>query len=109
MSSPQELLDTVDRLLADLSGALGEGNWERLGTLNADIKPSVGPMMTAMESGALSVADVQLRLEELQQLVGAIEESAQRARKETQDALNAVNRNRDVARAYQNISSVCLK
>ncbi|QSP94414.1 SOS cell division inhibitor [Marinobacter salinisoli] len=105
MSSPNDLLDTVDRLMSDLSRALGEEDWNRLGELNADIKPSVDPMMAAMESGALDVAAVKLRLEELQQLIGAIDQGARRARQEAQDALKEVNRNRDVASAYQNISS----
>jgi hypothetical protein len=44
-------------------------------------------------------------LQELQQFIDAADESARIARKEAEDGLKGVNRNRSAAKAYQNVSS----
>ncbi|WP_417566145.1 SOS cell division inhibitor [Marinobacter sp.] len=105
MTALQAQLEHLDRLMADLGRALADKDWDAMAQLNDKVKPAVEPLMAALESGELEPEPLRLRLEELQQFIDAADESAHIARKEAEDGLKGVNRNRSAARAYQNISS----
>jgi len=105
MADLQAQLDHLDQLLADLGRALADQDWEAMSELNNRVKPAIEPLMAALEAGELDPEPVRLRLEELQQFIDAADESARLARKEAEDGLKGVNRNRSAAKAYQNVSS----
>ncbi|HBX41652.1 MAG TPA: SOS cell division inhibitor [Marinobacter adhaerens] len=105
MADPQAHLDYLDRLMADLGRALAEKDWDAMAGLNEQVKPAVEPLMAALEAGEVDAEPVRLRLQELQQFIDAADESARMARKEAEDGLKGVNRNRSAAKAYQNVSS----
>jgi recombinational DNA repair ATPase RecF len=105
MADLQAQLDHLDQLLADLGRALADQDWEAMSELNNRVKPAIEPLMAALEAGELEPEPVRLRLEELQQFIDAADESARLARKEAEDGLKGVNRNRSAAKAYQNVSS----
>lgn len=105
MANPESDLQHLDQLMADLGRALSDQDWDELSRLSGQVKPAVEPLMTALEAGELDAALVRTRLEELQQLVDAADQSANQARQEAQNALKGVNQNRSAAKAYQNISS----
>lgn len=105
MADLQAQLDHLDQLLADLGRALADQDWEAMSELNNRVKPAIDPLMAALEAGELDPEPVRLRLEELQQFIDAADESARLARKEAEDGLKGVNRNRSAAKAYQNVSS----
>ncbi|MCK2150002.1 MULTISPECIES: SOS cell division inhibitor [Marinobacter] len=105
MADPREHLDRFDRLMADLGRALSAQDWDRLAELNRQVQPAAEPLMVALEAQELSAGEVRTRLEEMQQLVEAMDQGAVRARQEAQDALKGVNQNRNAAKMYQNVSS----
>ncbi|MHA7924183.1 MAG: SOS cell division inhibitor [Marinobacter sp.] len=105
MADAQAHLDHLDQLMADLGRALADKDWEAMTSLNEQVKPAVEPLMAALEAGELEAEPVRLRLQELQQFIDAADESARIARKEAEDGLKGVNRNRSAAKAYQNVSS----
>lgn len=105
MADSNAHLEHLDRLLADLGRALADKDWDAMAQLNNRVKPAVEPLLAALEAGELEPEPVRLRLEELQQFVDAADESARIARKEAEDGLKGVNRNRSAAKAYQNVSS----
>jgi recombinational DNA repair ATPase RecF len=105
MADLQAQLEHLDQLLADLGRALADQDWEAMSELNNRVKPAIEPLMAALEAGELEPEPVRLRLEELQQFIDAADESARIARKQAEDGLKGVNRNRSAAKAYQNVSS----
>lgn len=105
MADTQADFDNLDRLMTALGRALSDQNWEELSRLNSQVKPTVEPLMAALEAGEVEAEPVRLRLEELQQFVDAANAGATRARREAQDQLKGVNQNRSAAKAYQNVSS----
>ncbi|MBU2955237.1 SOS cell division inhibitor [Marinobacter sp. F3R08] len=104
MADPQAHLDNLDQLMADLGHALADKDWEALAGLNAQVKPAVEPLMIALEAGEVDAEPVRRRLQALQQFIDTADESARDARKEAQDALKGINRNRSAVKAYQNVS-----
>ena len=105
MADSQAHLDHLDQLMADLGQALAEKDWDAMAELNGQVKSAVEPLMVALEAGEVDAEPVRLRLQEMQQFIDAADESARRARKEAEDGLKGVNRNRSAAKAYQNVSS----
>ena len=105
MADLQVQLEHLDQLLADLGRALADQDWDAMGQLNNQVKPAIEPLRAALEAGELEPEPLRPRLEELQQFIDAADESARRARKEAEDGLKGVNRNRSAAKAYQNVSS----
>ncbi|RBW50055.1 SOS cell division inhibitor [Marinobacter sp. F3R11] len=108
-SESEVCLVNFDRLMADLGRALADENWESLISLNAGVKPATEPMIAALEAGLVEPEPVRVRLEELRQFLDAAGEGAARAKAEAEHALKGVNRNRNAAKAYQNISGSRLK
>jgi hypothetical protein len=107
-SLPAELkphLDSLDKLMADLGRALADQDWDALVSLNTQVKPALEPLMTALEAGQVDPELVRTRLEELRQFMDAAGEGATQAKAEAEQALKGVNRNRNAAKAYQNIST----
>ena len=94
MADPQAHLDHLDQLMARLGRALADKDWEAMASLNEKVKPAVEPLMAALEAGEIEAEPVRLRLQELQQFIDAADESARIARKEAEDGLKGVNRNR---------------
>lgn len=103
MSVPEQL-EGVDTLLQHLKTALAESNWDELSRLNELVKPTVEPLMRALEAGELSPEPVRERLAKLQAFCDRANISAKEARAEAQQALKEVNQNRSAAKAYQNVS-----
>ncbi|MCL7945037.1 SOS cell division inhibitor [Marinobacter sp. ATCH36] len=100
-----EQLEAVDTLVGHLKTALAEKNWEELARLNELVKPTIEPVMAALEAGELSPEPVRERLATLQSFCDRANISANEARAEAQKALKEVNQNRSAAKAYQNVSS----
>lgn len=103
MTVPEQL-EAVDTLTRHLKTALAEKNWDELSRLNALVKPTIEPVMAALESGELGPDLVRERLAKLQTFCDRANISANEARTEAQKALKEVNQNRSAAKAYQNVS-----
>ncbi|MDL0430086.1 SOS cell division inhibitor [Marinobacter sp. TBZ242] len=103
MSVPEQL-EAVDTLVEDLKTALAEKNWEELSRLNERVKPTIEPVMAALEAGELSPEPVRERLATLQTYCDRANISANEAKAEAQKALKEINQNRSAAKAYQNVS-----
>lgn len=101
--APNELRP-LDQLLENLDQALNDKDWDRLSELNLQVKATVAPVMARLEAGELPVEPVRERLERLQAFCDEASAGATEARKEAEQALKGVNRNRNAARAYQNVS-----
>ncbi|MGO1463673.1 MAG: hypothetical protein ACTHZH_15715 [Oleiphilaceae bacterium] len=101
----QYCLDNLDQLMADLGRALADQNWELLITLNTRVEALVKPLMAAFEAGEVDAELVRTRLDKLRQFMDAAAEGATKAKAEAEQALKGVNRNRNAAKAYQNIST----
>lgn len=104
-SELQASFDSLDQLTADLGRALADQDWDALISLNAQVKSTIEPLMTALEAGQVDPELIRTRLEELRQFMDAAGEHAARAKAEAEEALKGVNRNRSAAKAYQNIST----
>ncbi|KAA1174769.1 SOS cell division inhibitor [Marinobacter salinexigens] len=105
MADVKAHLDKLDRLMGDLGRALADSDWEALAKLNAEVKPSVEPLMASLAAGEVDAETVRTRLQEIQQFVDAANASAEKARNEAREALKGVNQNRNAARTYQNVST----
>lgn len=105
MSDPKAQLAQLDLIITRLGQALADEDWEAMARLNAEVKPAVAPLMAALEAGEVEAEPVMLRLEELQQFIDAADQAARAARKEAEEGLKGVNRNRSAAKAYQKVSS----
>ncbi len=103
MSVPEQL-EAVDTLVEHLKAALADKNWEELSRLNELVKPTIEPVMAALEAGELSPEPVRARLATLQTFCDRANISANEAKAEAQSALKEVNQNRSAAKAYQNVS-----
>ena len=102
--SVAEQLEAVDTLVEHLKTALAEKNWDELSRLNDLVKPTIEPVMAALEAGELSPEPVRERLAALQTFCDRANISANEAKAEAQKALKGVNQNRSAAKAYQNVS-----
>lgn len=105
MASTADDLEQFDQLMGDMARALADQDWDRLSELNGQVRSKVEPLMAALAAKSLDAEQVRTRLEEMQQLVDAASQGANKARQEAQAALKGVNQNRSAAKAYQNISS----
>ncbi len=103
MTVPEQL-EAVDILVEHLKTALAGKNWEELSRLNELVKPTIEPMMVALEAGELSPEPVRERLATLQTFCDRANISANEAKAEAQKALKDINQNRSAAKAYQNVS-----
>lgn len=105
MADANAALSELDQLQQQLNKALTDEDWAALSDLNARVKPTVEPVMLALEQGLLKPSAVQARLETLNDFVQMANSAALAAREAAQDSLKGVNKNRNAARAYQNVSS----
>ena len=105
MANANAALSELDQLQKQLNQALTDEDWAALSTLNARVKDTVEPVMQALEQGLLDTQVVQSRLEALNDYVQMANSAAMAAREAAQDSLKGVNKNRNAARAYQNVSS----
>ncbi|MDX1598693.1 MAG: SOS cell division inhibitor [Marinobacter sp.] len=101
--SPNDL-QVLDQLIGCLAQALSDKDWDRLSELNQQVKTTVAPVMARLEAGEVAVEPVRERLERIQAFCDEASERAAEARKEAEQALKGVNRNRNAARTYQNVS-----
>jgi hypothetical protein len=97
-------LEAIDTLIGHLETALSEQDWEEIARLNQLVKPTVEPVMSALEAGELDPDAVRERLSSLQAFCDSANNSANRAKAEARAALEGINQNRSAARAYQNVS-----
>lgn len=104
-SELQPCLANFDQLMTDLGRALADQDWDGLVALNVRVKPCTESLIGALEAGQVEPDSVRDRLEELRQFLDAAGEGATRAKAEAEQALKGVNRNRNAAKAYQNIST----
>ena len=105
MADANAALSELDQLQQQLNKALTDEDWAALSDLNARVKPTVEPVMQALEQGLIKPSAVQSRLETLNDFVQMANSAAMAAREAAQDSLKGVNKNRSAARAYQNVSS----
>jgi len=105
MASSPDDLQQFDQLMGEMGRALADQDWARLSELNGQVQSKVEPLMAALAAQELDATEVRTRLEEMQQLVDAASQGANKARQEAKAALKGVNQNRTAAKAYQNISS----
>ncbi|WP_144776041.1 SOS cell division inhibitor [Marinobacter maritimus] len=104
-SELQPCLANFDQLMTDLGSALADQDWDGLVNLNVRVKPCTESLIVALEAGQVEPESVRSRLGELRQFLDTASEGATRAKAEAELALKGVNRNRSVAKAYQNIST----
>ncbi|MEX2475810.1 SOS cell division inhibitor [Marinobacter sp.] len=102
--SPIEVQD-LDKLIEALEQALVNKDWEQLTTLNGQVRSTIEPVMAQLETGKLDAETVRERLATLQTFCDAASAGALEARKEAEEALKGVNRNRSAASAYKNVST----
>lgn len=100
----QDRLDAIDTLIDHLKKALSEQEWDELTRLNQLVRPTLEPVMTALEAGELDPEPVRERLAELQTFCDRANISANEAKAEAKRALEGINQNRSAAKAYQNVS-----
>lgn len=100
----QQALARLDEHIVQLNQALEEKDWVRLGDLNGSVRALIEPVMVAMEKRELSPAEVQKRLQTLDQFVQQADFEARQARAEAKEALEQVGQNRKAANAYAKVS-----
>lgn len=83
-------LESLDQLIDDLRHALTTSNWSEVARLNARIRPTVVPVMAAMEAGDVEARVVNERLDDLQTLVCEAGLRAKAACSEIKDSLAAL-------------------
>lgn len=105
MADSDTLLCALIQLQNDLQAALDAEDWELLSSLNTKVRPTVDPVMAALEHGQIDAAVVTRKLQELNDFVARADAAATKARDEAKASLQDVNQNRSAARAYRNISS----
>lgn len=103
MSVPEQL-EALDTLLVHLESSLDEKNWDELSRLNELVKPTIEPVMVALEAGELDPDTVRERLASLQTFCDRANISANNAKAEAEAALKDANQNRSAAKAYQKVS-----
>ncbi|TGN41215.1 SOS cell division inhibitor [Marinobacter confluentis] len=96
--------DAIDTLIDHLETALSEKDWDELSRLNQLVRPTIEPVMAALEAGELDAEPVRERLAGLQTFCDRANNSAMDAKAEARKALEGINQNRSAARAYQNVS-----
>lgn len=97
-------LDAIDTLISHLSEALLRKDWEEMARLNQLVRPTIDPLMSALEAGEIKPEPVRERLARLRTFCDQASASAEQAKDEARQALEGVNQNRSAARAYQNVS-----
>ena len=97
--------DAIDTLIGHLNTALSEKDWDELTRLNQLVRPTIEPVMAALEAGELDPEPVRDRLAELETFCDRANISANTAKAEAKSALEGINQNRNAAKAYQNVSS----
>ena len=100
----QDRLDAIDTLIDHLKKALSEQDWDELSRLNQLVRPSLEPVMAALEAGEIDPEPVRDRLAKLQTFCDRANISANQAKSEAKSALEGINQNRSAAKAYQNVS-----
>lgn len=105
MTQAADNLTSLDSLIAELKQALANEDWEELVRLNNRVKPTLDPVMEALEAGELDADSVRDRLATLKLYCDEATDEASRAKAEARQALKEVNQNRNAAKAYRNISS----
>lgn len=105
MATPETLLADLGQLQQRLRQALEQQNWEQLSRLNAQVRPTVEPIMSEVEQGRLDAALVRERLEALNLFVSEANTAATKARDEARASLQGVSQNRNAAKTYQDVSS----
>ena len=105
MPNPDVLLADLDSLQEQLEAALNAEDWEALVVLNQQVKPTVAPLMEAMEQGLIAAAPVKQRLEALNRFVEVAGQGAVKARDEARESLQGVNQNRNAAATYADVST----
>jgi len=103
--NPDVLLADLDSLQEQLEAALNAEDWEALVVLNQQVKPTVAPLMEAMEQGLIATAPVKQRLEALNRFVEVAGQGAVKARDEARESLQGVNQNRNAAATYADVST----
>jgi len=103
--NPDVLLADLDSLQEQLEAALNAEDWEALVVLNQQVKPTVAPLMAAMEQGLIAAAPVKQRLEALNRFVEVAGQGAVKARDEARESLQGVNQNRNAAATYADVST----
>ena len=92
MANPENLLSDLDQLQNELTLALDNQDWERLGQLNARVRPTVEPLMAELDQGRIDAALVRERLEALNRFVAEADAAAVKARfARTQNCTAAVS------------------
>lgn len=97
-------LDAIDTLIDHLGTALSEKDWDELSRLNQLVRPTIEPVMAALEAGELAPEPVRERLASLQTFCDRANNSANQAKAEARAALEGINQNHSAAKAYQNVS-----
>lgn len=100
----EDRLDAIDNLINQLKTALSEKDWDELARLTQLVRPTIDPVMEALESGELDPEPVRTRLAEIQEFCDRADNSANEAKAEARQALEGINQNRSAAKAYQNVS-----
>lgn len=101
----EDRLDAIDTLLDHLKTALSDKDWDELSRLNQLVRPTIEPVMAALEAGELDPEPVRERLANLQDFCDRANNSAIDAKAEAKKALEGINQNRSAAKAYHNVSS----
>ncbi|MBY6031715.1 SOS cell division inhibitor [Marinobacter daepoensis] len=105
MATPETLLANLEQLQEQLQETLEQQDWEQLSRLNAQVRPTVEPIMSEVEQGRLSATLVREHLEALNRFVSEANSAAAKARDEARASLQGVSQNRNAAKTYQDVSS----
>jgi len=100
----EDRFDAIDTLLVHLKSALSEKDWDELSRLNQLVRPTLEPVMAALEAGELDPEPVRERLASLQAFCDRADNSANQLKAEARKALEGVDQNRSAAKAYQKVS-----
>lgn len=95
--------DAIDTLIDHLKAALSASDWDELSRLNQLVRPTLEPVMVALEAGELDPEPVRERLAAIKSFCDRADDSAHQAKAEAQQALAGINQNRSAAKAYQKV------
>lgn len=100
----EDRFDAIDTLIVHMKTALSEKDWDEMSRLNQLVRPTIEPVMAALEAGELEPEPVRERLASLQTFCDRANNSATEAKAEARAALEGVNQNRSASKAYQKVS-----
>jgi hypothetical protein len=99
-----QALEKLDNLIDEIEAAVAASDWIEVTTCIGKVTDYVEPMMAELDRGEVSPTLVQQRLGRRQVMCDQAEQGAESSKAEILTTLKGLNRNRDAARSYEDVS-----